>query len=256
MSLNTAKKYLSLDCENRITISRIRMIQASSFSLIITLFQGDNIVDLTDVNSVFLTYSDDISFSETIIGSVYDIAAGQIIIDFTPANTNYAGSFEFFVTVADTINSVTTIFPYGLLILMEKAGTGIQQTLPTTGVTVITNCASSPLTLELTDHSKTFIMDDSLTCDFEFLLPEVSNPDAYIGTYYNFVNRTSNICTITAYGNDTIDDSGAGGSIQSTDESGTNPNPWCSITTQLCCNVGGQSWWHNVNGRRVWSTTT
>jgi hypothetical protein len=138
---------------------------------------------------------------------------------------------------------------------LEKAGTGITATLPTTGVVTVTNCASSPLSIELSDHAKTYVMDDTLACDFEFNLPEVNNPNAYIGTYYNFVNRTSHVCEINADGSDTIDDSSAGGSIRSMDEHGVNPNPWCSITLQLCANVSGTAWWHAVNGRRVWSTT-
>lgn len=257
MALLKAKQYLTLDLEDRITIQRIRMMEASNWTLIVTLLQGDQIYDLTNVNSVYLTYSDNTAFQETIIGSVLSIAAGQVQIEFTPVNTANSGSFEFFITVADTISSTTTIFPYGTLILLEKAGTGIQATLPTTGVVTCSNCSSSPLSIELTDHSKTYVMTDSLACNFEFLLPEVTDVDAYIGTYYNFVNRTSNICKITADDNDTIDDSAAGGSMQSTDETGvTNPNPWCSITIQLCANVSGVAWWHAVTGRRVWSTTT
>lgn len=255
MALNKAKQYLTLDLEDEVNIQRLRWIKASNWSLIITLLQGDNIYNLGSANSVYLTYSDNLSFQETIIGTILDADAGQIEIDFTPTNTANSGTFEFFVTVADTLNSITTTFPYGLLILLEKAGTGITATLPTTGVVTVSNCASSPLSIELTDHAKTYVMDDSLACDFEFLLPEVSNPDAYIGTYYTFINRTGNICEITAHDTDTIDDSTAGGSIRSTDEHGVNPSPWCSIKIMLCANVSGKAWFHAVEGRRVWSTT-
>lgn len=259
MSLNCPIKYMKLDVEDRIHIQRLRMLQASSFTLNITLYQGNEIIDLTDADNISLTYSDNDTFQETIIGSSSVPTSGVCTFNFTPANTANYGSFEFVVQVAETGGN-TIVFPYGELILLRAAGTAVQGTLPTTGIQLIANnysvnCSSSPLSVDLTDHAKTYVLDDSLACDFEFRLPTVTNPDAYVGTWYRFVSRNGPYtCTITAADNDTIDDSSAGGGILNVDETGVNPTTWSSIKIQLCANISGEAWWHAVEGRRCWST--
>jgi len=55
MSLNIPIKYMTIDVEDRITIQRLRMMQTSSFILNITLYQGDQIIDLTNANQISLT---------------------------------------------------------------------------------------------------------------------------------------------------------------------------------------------------------
>ena len=84
MALSGPIKYMTLDVEDRIRIKRLRMMQASSFTLSIQLLQGDVVVDLTDADLVQLVYSDNDAFQQTIIGTVSDASNGKVNFAFTP----------------------------------------------------------------------------------------------------------------------------------------------------------------------------
>jgi len=222
--------------------------------------QSDVVIDLTDVTRIAFMYRDDDTSTETIEGTVSDATAGQATFSFTPVNTATHGVFEWYITVQDSDEGISTIYLYGQLILLKKAGTDIQGTLPTTQVVEITatgstNCASSPITVEWTDHTKTYLMAPDLACDFEFNLPSTTSPTNYIGTWFSFVNLTNNICTVNAAAGDTIDDSAAGGAVKSVGENGTNPSDFSRIKIELVANNSGECYWMAVEGRRVWATT-
>ena len=257
MALSGPIKYMTLDVEDRIRIKRLRMMQASSFTLSIQLLQGDVVVDLTDADLVQLVYSDNDAFQQTIIGTVAsDPTTGIVNFAFTPINTADAGVFEYTVSVAET-GVTTLVFPYGQITLLAQAGTDVQGALPSTGIVLIDDCADSPYSVALVDHAKTFVLDDALACNFTFNLPTISDPDAYIGTWWRFISRNGPyILTIKAANSDTIDDSNAGGTIRNVDNTGLNPNDWSSITLQIAANVGGVAWIHAITGRRIWSTSS
>ena len=119
MSLSVPIKYFKIDVEENINIQRLRMITGSSFIVNVTLYQGDTIIDLTDANDISLVYSDNSLFEETITGASSALTPGVCTFNFTPANTNHSGVFQFFVKVSE-IGGNTIIFPYGQLILMES----------------------------------------------------------------------------------------------------------------------------------------
>ena len=248
------------DYEDPIQIRRIKMMQASSFEVQWTFLQSGLPVDLNDVDQVYFVYSDDSTFTETITGTVEDADAGVVSFTFTPTNSANNGVFDFYISATDVSESEVNLFPYGELTLLAKAGDGITQTLPTTNVTVVSNCSANSTTIELTDHTKTFIMDSDLACDWTFQLPTADSPTDYIGTWFRFINRTDNICIVQAETGDSIDDSsvrstGTTGQIRSVDSTGLNPSPWCSLEVMLAGNSAGVCWWHAYSGRRIWSTT-
>lgn len=254
--MDNPKKYFITDVAEEISIRRLIAKSTSDWDLIWQFTQDGIPIDLTSANSIIFTYGDDY-LTQNIVGSLYDATNGQVLVRFTQANTNVdlegkdQGEYDWDLSVTDTLTNVVNLQAWGKLFLIERAG-GVAATLPTIGVTELTNCALSPYSISIDDSGKTFIWNGA--CDFTFNLPQFTNPTASIGWNVRVINRTAFKVTIHAYGSDVIDDSTAGGSIVSCNAAGVNPNPWSSIKVMVSGNSSGNTWVHAVEGRRVWST--
>lgn len=254
--MDQVKKYFTTDVAEEISMRRLIAKSASDWQLYWTFTQGGVPIDLTSVNSITFTYGDD-NITENIVGSVYSATEGIVLIQFTQANTNVdlagkdEGEYDWDLSVTDTLTNTVQLQAYGKLFLLERAGDQ-DATLPTIGVTELSNCASSPYDVSIDDSGKTFIWNGA--CDFTFNLPEFSDPTARIGWNARFINRTSFRLIIHAHDTDSIDDSIAGGVIKSVNALNVNPNPWSSIHLMVAGNTAGAAWIHAVEGRRVWST--
>ena len=254
--MDPVKKYFTTDVAEEISMRRLIAKSSSDWELYWTFTQGGVPIDLTSVNSITFCYGDDY-ITENIVGTVYDADQGIVKIVFTQANTNVnlvgkdQGEYDFDLSVADTLTNTVQLQAYGKLFLLERAGTA-SATLPTIGVTELTNCALSPYSISIDDSGKTFIWNGA--CDFTFNLPEYTNPTASIGWNVRIINRTIFRVIIRADGTDRIDDSSAGGVIKSVAADNINHNPWSSIHVMVAGNSAGSAWIHAVEGRRTWST--
>ena len=254
--MDPVKKYFTTDVAEEISMRRLIAKSASDWELYWSFNQNGIPVNLTSVNSITFTYGDD-NITENITGSVYNATEGIIKVVFTQANTNVdlagkdEGEYDFDLSVADTLTNTVQLQAYGKLFLLERAGTQ-SATLPTIGVTELTNCASSPYAISIDDSGKTFIWNGA--CDYTFNLPDYTNPTASIGWNVRIINRTSYRVIIKADGTDRIDDSTAGGVIKSVAADNINHNPWSSIKLMVAGNTSGSAWIHAVEGRRTWST--
>lgn len=254
--MNNPIKHFITDCEEEISIRRLIAKSASDWDLIWQFTQGGIPINLTTVNSIIFTYGDD-NITESIVGSVYDATNGQVKIAFTQANTNVnlagkdEGEYDWDLQVSDTIGGIVNLQAYGKLFLLERAG-GVAASLPTIGVTELSNCSSSPYDISIDDSGKTFIWKGA--CHFTFNLPEYTDPTSQIGWNVRIINRTQYKVTVHAHDSDKIDDSSTGGSIVSMNSVGVNPCPWSSIKLMVAGNSTGHAWVHAVEGRRVWST--
>ena len=167
-----------------------------------------------------------------------DITAGLTYIDFdfTVAKTAINGRFGASVIIYDALGD-PEVQADGQIYLKQNPATGSNTELDTTTIvnwseitntgqlpwsvgndfTLITNCSSSPYSVDILDSGTTFVLD--CDCDFQFNLPQIQEPGADANVYssthsmvFSFIQKNNAYTmALKAYAGDSIDDSSDGG---------------------------------------------
>jgi len=180
------------------------------------------------------------------------VVAGVNYVDFpfTVEKTAVDGPFQASVVISDATGN-PEVMGDGNIELELNPGTGTNTELDTTiivnwssitnigqvpwsignNITLISNCASSPYDVSITESGQTFMLSEDLDCDFTFNLPDIANAfsstTSMVFSFYQANN--SNVVILKAKDGEFIDDSSSGGTKQSVRNWGNSLIPGANI---------------------------